>query len=331
MILRLYSTTQPHGLFAIIIMMLLILVPCAWMNGLPLVSTGFHADWMFGFLRELPALQVPVAFALIAGGAFAANALFNRHDFFNTPVYHVALAYAMIATSMSLIRFEPSVLLSNLILLAGINSYFKIGKQAHIHHEVFTSSIFFGTATLLHPPYAATLFSVLLTCWFIRGFHFKEFIITLIGFGTPWLYWFSFCYVTHRLETSVPFTLPGTYTNQWMLFNQGPWVELFYAALASAVLLALIRYILLNARLSNKAKALKNVLLLLCFCLISGLALQFWMTDQWGIGATILPFTFLLGYWFTHYKVTIGAPFLYYVLGICSIFLILHRFGILPA
>ncbi|MFM7310830.1 MAG: hypothetical protein ACKOZY_09500, partial [Flavobacteriales bacterium] len=129
MILRLYSTTQPHGLFAIIIMMLLILVPCAWMNGLPLVSTGFHADWMFGFLRELPALQVPVAFALIAGGAFAANALFNRHDFFNTPVYHVALAYAMIATSMSLIRFEPSVLVSNLILLAGINSYFKIGKQ----------------------------------------------------------------------------------------------------------------------------------------------------------------------------------------------------------
>ena len=331
MILRIYSTNQPHGLFAIIFMMLTVLVPSAWLGGLPLTQTGFHADWLFSFLTGSPILQVLTALALISAGAFAANAIFNRHDFYNTPVYHVALSYAMIATSLSCFRFQPSILLANLLVLGGINSYFKIGKQSHINHEVFTSTIFFGCATLIYPPYLLSIISVLFTCWFVRGFHLREFIIAVIGFGTAWLYWYAYCYMAHRLDTSAPFTFPDARLNALDLFNQSPWVELFYGAITVAVLLAAVRYILLNARISNKAKTLKNALLLLCICLCGALGIHFWMADQWGVSAIILPFTFILGYWFTHYRVTIAAPFMYYVLGICSIFLVLHHYGILPS
>lgn len=330
MILRSLASNQPYTLIAVPVTVLAALLPAFWQSGLVPLRLDFPADEIFQYVYQSTEAVVGLTALLIIAGAFISNAVFNRHEFYNVPVYVPAVMYAMTASVLSVIQLSMPLLLANIFLLAGLNRQLQVFRQSRVLAEYFEGGFWFGMAAVFFPPYLVLAAGLWVTTWVTRSFHWREHILPMVAFCMPFLYWLAWKYWNNDLDNLVLFHKVFTYDIQGF-FSSFSWAEtLFFIVAIVAFALALPRYLFLADRASNKARSIKSVFLIMAIAMVLAMLLGYFLVLKWVLLTMLLPITFVVGYWFTNYRYSLLAPLAFYVYCIASTLVMLHFYHIIP-
>lgn len=189
----------------------LYLMLISWLNGLPLLTIGLTL--------LLIVFQSFVVFYL-----YQSNGFFNRTNF--VPAIIVLIGYSWNSSFQTLHALIPALV----FVLIALNSLLRMyGRQAP-YQQVFTAAFSISIASLFYLP----LVYLVLLIWFVlisyRVSFWREYLITLIGFALPWIYYLSWLYLTDSILVGIAkvahalfeFVLPNRLTpihTIWLLFS----------------------------------------------------------------------------------------------------------------
>lgn len=329
MILRSFASNQPYTLAVVPLTVGAALLPAIGLQGLPLINCGFPADDLLEWVYLSHNAVVWTTFALILGGAILANLVFNKHEFYNIPVYVPALLYGMFGTSLALIQLSIPALMANIFVLAGLNKHLRIFRQSRVLAEYFESGFWYGMAAVFFPPYLLLIAGLWITTLFMRTFHWREHLLPIISFCVPFIYWIVWKYWQNDLDDLVLFNKIFTYDASFF-FNQFQKFNLLFLLIAGLTFIgALPRYTFLSDRASNKARSVKNIFLTMAISMILCMVAGYFLILKWILLAALLPLTFVIGHWFTNYRYSLIAPFVFYFICTCSTLVVLHFYHLI--
>ena len=319
MILRTYASNQPLSLGLLPVTTLMVLFLAAARGRLEALHADFPADRIFAGWYNSPYALAALSGALILLGAYLANVVFNRHEFFNVPVYIPAFMYSLMATTLALIQLSVPVLLANLFLLLGLNRQLKIFHQPRVLAEYFEAGLYYGIAALCFPPYLSLAAAIWAGTMVFRAFHWREYLLPLIAFAVPFVYWISWLYFYDNLSAMVLFHKWVSFDVQSFFSSWGKSERVFGITILISLLFALPRYLFLNERSSNRSKTIRILFFLVALAAGGSYFLAYALTWKWIIMALLLPVAFTLAYWFANYRVSLAGPFLFYAILITSL------------
>jgi hypothetical protein len=329
MILRSFASNQPYTLAVVPVTVGAALLPAIWQQGLPVVNNGFPADDLLEWIYLSQNAVVWAAIGLILGGSLIANLVFNKHEFYNVPVYVPALMYAMFGTSIALIQLSLPVLMANIFLLAGLNKHLRIFRQTRVLAESFESGFWYGMAAVFFPPYLLLIAGLWVSTLFMRTFHWREHLLPIISFSVPFVYWIAWKYWQNELDSLILFNKIFTYDARHF-FSELNRTELLYLISVALIMLgSLPRYLFLSDRASNKSRSIKNVFLIMAITMIACMILGYLLILKWVLLTALLPLTFLVGYWFTNYRYSLLAPFVFYFICVFATLVVLNFYHLL--
>jgi hypothetical protein len=323
MILRTYASNQPLSLGLLPVTTLLVLFTAAFRGRLVALDADFPVDRLFAVWYSSPYALAALSGLLILLGAYLSNVVFNRHEFFNVPVYVPAFVYSLIATTLALIQLSVPVLLANLFLLLGLNRQLKIFHQPRVLAEYFEAGLYYGIAALCFPPYLSLAVAIWIGTMVFRAFHWREYLLPLIAFAVPFLYWISWLYFSDNLSEMVLFHKWVSFDVQSFFSSWSKSERVFGITILISILFALPRYLFLNERSSNRSKTIRILFFLVALAASGAYYLAYALTWKWMIMALLLPVAFTLGYWFANYRVSLVGPFLFYAILITSLWCVL--------
>jgi MFS family permease len=329
MILRQFAYNQPYLLGAAPIIVLSILVPSAWGSGLPIHNYNFPADDLFAWVYKSKELTVGVVCALVIAGSLLSNAVFNRHEFYPVPSYIISLVYAGLASAMCLHHCSPPALLAALFMLIGLNKQLQVFKQARVLSEYFESGFWFGMAAMFFPPFIILALGMWINVLFTRAFKWREHVLPIIAFCIPFLYWGVWKYWNNELNNIVLFHQLSTFNQSSALVTLTFAERLFYIITFVAFGLSLPRYLFLSDRASNKARSVKIVFFVMALSMCAAFLLGYMLISKIIFLSLLLPLTFIIGYWFANYRYSLIAPFVFYTMGLCILYLTISHYGLM--
>ncbi|MDZ4750503.1 MAG: DUF6427 family protein [Flavobacteriales bacterium] len=328
MVLRQYSSNQPLLFLSFPAIISAIVLPTAFAGNLQVQKTYFPIDYLFK-LQEISSLSIGIlASILIFGGAVLTNLLYNRFEFQNQASYVPALLYSLLASAFCLNSVSLPSLASNIFLLAGLFRCLQVYRQSRALGEYFQAGFWFGMASLTFPPLVVMLLSLWLMVLFTRAFNWREFVLPLLGFGVPFLYWVVWQY---WFDSSFDFIL---FRGYFTLADHSPWESYtwsetyFFIATGTVLLLALPGFLFLGDRPSNKSRNLRVTFLLVVLGLIAAMGIERALIYEYTPSILIIPFSIMGGLWFSNYRYSLIAPFAFYFFLICLSLFTLHSNGV---
>lgn len=322
MILRSFASNQPFVLISLPLVVGAIVLPAAfghpvgWME-LPLPLEPTIGQW----LAPVWIRAVVVCLAVLLG-AWLANAVFNRSEFFNTPTYVIALMYAYLGGVWSLHQCSPSVLLASILVLIGLERQLRIFKQTRVLHLCFETGFWFGLAALLFPPFLTLIVGAWVALVFNRAFSLREHLLLYLAAGIPFLYWFVFLFWTGRTEEFVLFRIAASFNApNWSASWAWPFINLA-VVVACALLIGIPRYLTPADRAGNRTKMVKSTFLIMAIAQGVSLCIGYMAYHIWVLPSMLVVCAILLGYWFANYRYSLLAPFVFYailILGLLTV------------
>ncbi|MFN5621903.1 MAG: hypothetical protein ACK478_11420 [Flavobacteriales bacterium] len=329
MILRTYASNQPLSLVFIPITVVAVLCMAVLKGVLIPLNVGFPADFMLKSVYSSPWSLGVLVTVLILAGSVMSNVVFNRHEFYNTPVFIPALMYAMMATTLSLIQLSVPLLFANVFALLGLNRHLKIFLQPRVLAEYFEAGFWYGMSAVFFPPFLILALGVWLCTIFTRAFQWREYVLPIMAFAVPFAYWVSWLFFRDDFDQLILFRKVLSFDAR-AFFAQWHWTtKAFVFTALGSLIFALPRYLFLSDRSSNKSKGIRTIFMIMALMMVLAYFVAYALLFKWLIGALLLPVAFLLGYWFANYRVSLVAPFFFYGLAICSTLSLLHGFGLI--
>lgn len=323
MILRTYASNQPLSLALLPFTTLGVLLATAAVGRLSVVNAGFPIDYYLSSLYDRPYQLALLTGALILCGSYLANSVFNRHEFYDIPVFIPAFVYSMLAATLALIELSVPVLLANIFVLLGLNNHLKIFHQPRVLAEYFETGFWYGLAAVCFPPYIALAAAIWVGSMATRAFHWREYLLPIVSFGVPFCYWASWLYFNDDLEALVLFRKWVSFDSQSYFVSWDKSAKTFGILLILALLFAIPRYLFLSERSSNKAKTIRTIFFVVALAIVGSYFLSYILLWKWIVMSLMLPISFLLGYWFSNYRVSLVAPFFFYSLVAVSLWCVL--------
>lgn len=188
----------------------------ASLMGLLLVSAGL---WLHAFvtihpvyrspLPEMPlytlttgwinsaALATVCAFILAFIGALLVNRAINQNDIFDKRSYLPALFYLIfIGCSGGLQQLHPFHF-SNLLLTLALQRIIETYRKDYDFPGIFDAGLFVSLASLFYLPSIAFIFLLVSGILLIRPFSWRDWVVALLGFITPYAFAFTYYYWTN--------------------------------------------------------------------------------------------------------------------------------------
>ena len=180
--------------------------------------------FLVSFFDSSPEFSTGVAFGLIILQTFLiflithSNGFFGRRNFL--PAIIALLVYSWNPDFQALHAMLPA----GFFLLLAIQSLLVAYGKHEMHKEVFNASFFISVASLFYLPSAF----LLVFLWFVlityRVSGWREYLISFVGFGIPFVYYFSGLYWNDNLEWGLQlliksffnFTVVKSFTNLQM-------------------------------------------------------------------------------------------------------------------
>jgi hypothetical protein len=328
MILRQFASNQPYIMIGVPVVIAAILAPALY-SGLPLVQADFPADQFFAGLYQNNMMVVLLTMAVIAAGSFLINYIFNRNEFHSTPSFVPALMYALLGCTSSLYQFSLPVLLSNLFFLVGIGRQLSVSRQTKATAEYFECGFWFGLAAIIFPPYLALAAGLWFSILYTRAFNWREHLLPILSFGVPFLYWLVYKYWNDQLNDLVLFRRIVTFDTTNPIAGMNWYCKMFYVTVVVAFVLAIPRFLFLADRSSNRARNVKNTFIMTSLAAVAAFGMGYLLVLKWIIGALLIPTAMVTGYWFTNYRYSLAAPFVFYTILFGSLLVTLKFYGIL--
>jgi hypothetical protein len=234
-------------------------------NSITFSTYGIAYDYLVGIFRYSERIIVVIAFVALLGQAIIFNVVLVENPFFSKSVFLPALIYVILMSHNPLYLTMHPMLLANFFLIFSLKNLLNTYEKQEAFRESFNASFWVAIATLFYLP--AIYFLLLIWVAFIlfRISSWREWVISLIGFGIPLLMMAIVFYLADRFDFLLHY-----YPNNFTVFRTSLSINLHdyifwpaYLVLMGVAYLKFIRELPDKIISMRKSFAVVNVFLLL--------------------------------------------------------------------
>ena len=246
---------------------------------------------------------------LILINAVLLNAVFNSYEFLDKNTYVISLIYVVLTPMfVPLNQFNP-VLIAHLFFIASLGILFQLKQNSDGRITIFNAGILLSIS-MIFLPYLLILATVmLLMIVIIRSFNLREFFIGLMGVGVPFIYYFSYLFLTDQFVFS--WKLPSLKMHNYLTALE------LYPIVAIYIVLLLISLLSLSARMLKSSLRLKKQIqilgLIFTVLFLLGCMDFYFSGSLYYFSLAIIPLTFFLTYAFLSKRSGIPANIFFYI------------------
>jgi len=138
-----------------------------------------------------------IVFAILLTISFYLVHLNSKHILIKQRSYFPSLMYILLTSSfLPLQRLNPAIFACLLILIA-INYLFSLNEGNNPLDNLFKAGMFVSLAVMFYLPVFLYMFLVFIAIGVLKTSTFRDYIVALSGFLTPWFFYFSFQYLVY--------------------------------------------------------------------------------------------------------------------------------------
>ena len=281
-------------------------------------SLTYASDYLFENFFESPLVKILLGGSVISIISWLLNNTFNNNELYFQPSYFIGILCVIILPFSFYHLQQWSWLISQFFIACGLQFGIQIFKQKRVFAFVFLAQIMFGTAMCLFPQNMGIMLMIPCTLLINRPANAKEILLSLFSFFFPLLYWISYAYL-NNIE------------NEWYFFcslsqplNGAKWFEsiAFWMTILS-LLLSITSLFKKENRQTTKTQQAKSTLIILFICVLIGFIVCVIIKEPFTAFNMCIPYIMICGYYWTHYRVSLLSPIIFY-----SWLLIFILFGI---
>ncbi len=270
-----------------------------------------------------PVMLISGFILLICFNALLINLIYNRSELFHSPVYLTGLIYCILISVTAVQTGNITSLIAQTTFLIALYFALSIFRQKKIAHYLFIAALFMGLSSLLDDFNTSFIILLLFLAIWNRPLSYKDIVLVFLGFITPLLYWFFWCWF---YQSDIDFFLWSSnifFQNQW---SHHPSLTLILTLFFSLTLAAL-SLSHKEDRQSNKTGQSKQYILILFTIAIIALATQYFTKHHLKTQnvVSVAPILLLSHYW-THYRTSLLSPFVFYIFLIVLMIQYFHWF-----
>jgi hypothetical protein len=257
----------------------------------------------------LPAgwMKSTVAGLFILIAAYLLNALYNRIELYNQPVYLPGIIAIFSSSFFWAYSGNITFLLSSIFLIASLFFYIQAHRQKRISPHYFFGGLMMGTGICMDTNQWPLIVFVLMYLGYSRAFSFKETALAMLSLAIPVMYYWFYLYWAQRWDEMVWYRNPTMRTIGWGDLFPG----LFWMT-ALSLLWALASLLRKEDRQTTKTIHSKVGLFLFFLFQVAST----WLPGLYGwsipYGSMMVSVTLLLAHFWTNYRFSLLAPFLFY-------------------
>ena len=183
-------------------------------------------------------LSKAIALSLLVINALLLSRLNIKFIVLKSRTYLPSFIFLLVVSSFLPLQCLNPVVFASIFMLFAIEAILGTFKKEGLAYEYFLASFLVSTGSLFYARGAYLMFIIWIGLSLFRNFRWREWIFTIIGFMLPYLFLFSWYYLTgqeliSRWQGMITNFLPD---HDFGLFNR--YYILFYAFLALLILLA---------------------------------------------------------------------------------------------
>jgi len=129
------------------------------------------------------------------------NLIFNRMNYHEKTIHLPGFIYIVWLSFFSSLYQLDSILLAHTFLILMIAQILKLNQNEDGRKLIFNAALFAGIATCLHPSIIILFPFLFILLWSMRPFIFRESILLIAGYITPFLYALSILYLSSNNYT----------------------------------------------------------------------------------------------------------------------------------
>jgi hypothetical protein len=320
MLLRLF-TQNNRGLLLVypLISVLVMLLQWKLDETSPQTVVLYASDYIFNTGQNFGFLTFSLGILITACIAWLMNSAFNNSELYFQPSYLIGF----LATLVFAVGFykHPSLncILSQLFLTIGLYFSLRIQNQKRIYSSVFLAQLSVGISICLFPQNIGFFIAIPMILILNRSFSFKELFFGIVISIIPLIYWISYSYLTNQMNDWF-FWMHKKHDGETMNFLS----SLFFWICSLSLGVSVLSIFKKESRQTNKTQQAKNTILLFLTSSLVSWAICYLIREPFTLYNFSLPFVMVAGYYWTHYRVSLLAPFVFYS---WLLFLILFAFN----
>jgi hypothetical protein len=140
------------------------------------------------------------AFVLVFFSAIMLNRILETYDLIPKNNLIPALVYMVLMSHSTEQQSLNPILISGLCLLVVLYIMFSIYNENEAYSTIFNAGVLIAFSSFFYFPSFIFIFFVWLTFFVYRLYHWREWVIVLAGFITPWLFLLVYFFWSDRLE-----------------------------------------------------------------------------------------------------------------------------------
>jgi len=202
MFIKLFKSTYSFQLIILFVVAILI-----WVHSFiqPIPATHEYTpaplyNYLYYLLRNLPLLQVIVAFVLIITQAFLINKILIDNAIIRKNTLLPAFVYIVIMSQSHELQTLYPALFSNFLIIIVFYYLLKIYNEVEAYVEILNAGVLVGLASLFYLPAIFFIFILWIGLFIFSIFNWREWIIPIAGLLIPYLFLFMFYFWFDRLE-----------------------------------------------------------------------------------------------------------------------------------
>jgi hypothetical protein len=267
------------------------------------ITAGSFATfgWLDNFSVAKPLLSMALMLVILVGEALLLNVILGIHRLTDRNQLVAAAVYLVLMGSSPLMVQPNIMLVINLVMIVFLHVVLNLYGQQEPYSRLFDAGVLLGIASLIYLPAILFIFFLLVSLMIFQLFHWREWLIPIIGLVTPFVFAASWFFWTDQLEiqydffiSKVTFTLPELFSSStpefviWFLL-----LVLFFMGLPVSIRL-------FNDNAADLRKKFRVVTFMLFFTLLSAF---FAGADlKWHLHIAIIPLTVFFTAYFIRHK-----------------------------
>lgn len=173
-------------------------------------SSYFRFDGLFKVINSIKALNYILWVILIFSEGLYLNYLANEFKIVNQNT-HFPLAMFVLLNAFSIVGLQLSqVHFLNLFLLVVLHQMLLIYNERKANFTIFNAAFFVGIGAVLYLPFIVLMLLLWFVIRYIKPFYWKEYIVSIFGVVTPFLYVAFYYFMMNQLTINNLFNLPTT-------------------------------------------------------------------------------------------------------------------------
>jgi len=265
------------------------------------------------FLDDNPIFKIILSFLLLIGQSILFKMLLSSNDLSPKNSILPSFLYVLLMSSFAGFQSIHPLLFANFFLIAALQIILTTYSKPDGYEQVFNATFFVALGSMFYFPVVFFIFFIWLVFLVFSLLKWREWIISLLGFITPYLFLFSYYFLSNTFENKI---------TSYLVFFKKVDFHIPHLSISNFIFLGVLAlffifsFFSLSSRLSEKSIFYrKKVIVLIMFFIIAFLSL-FFAKDFFVFHLCLLfiPFSFLFSKYILQVKKFIISEILYLII-----------------